>query len=134
MIGRWSGAFGQEAAPAEASSYTQLASQFFTDVSPHLESFSALSETITDPVRQIAVLESQLSAARRAGSSLAQIQLLEGKLHAAQIRLQRRQEGDSSLATWRSFGYLGAGVGVALGTVLTLYVLVRTLATSRGSR
>lgn len=132
MIGRWSGVFGQQA-PADAN-YTQLASQFLVDVSPHLESFSALSETITDPARQIAVLESQLSAARASGSSLAHIQLLEGKLNAARIRLQRRQEGDTSLATWRSLGILGAGTAIALGTVLTLFVLVRTLASARRSR
>jgi hypothetical protein len=132
MIGRWGRWGSTEPVPSE--SYTQLASQFLVDVSPHLESFSALSETITDPARQIAVLESQLQSARRSGASLQQITLLEGKLNAAKIRLQRRQEGDTSLATWRNFGIVGAGVGIALGAALTFLVLVRALASTRRTR
>lgn len=102
-------------------------SQFFSDVAPHLEAYTAVAETVSDPARQIAVLESQITAARQRGASLRELQLLQGKLTAAQIRLQRRQETDMSVRTWRSLGMLASVTGIALTASLVLFVLTRVL-------
>lgn len=136
--GSWSGPRGRYGstatvvAEAAEPGVSDVFSQYMQDIAPHLQSFTAVSETLTDPVRQIAVLEAQLASARSRGASLATLQLLEGKLNAARIRLQRRQETDESVRLWRTLGMLAAATGIAIGSATTLFILTR--AVRRSSR
>lgn len=123
-IGQYGGAWGQEEQTEQSSGSVF---DLVRDALPQLESWSQLAESVSDPARQVAVLRSQLQAALASGASLQKIELLKGKLAAAEARLQRQQETNRSVRAWRTVGMLAAVGGIALLGAITFSVLARTL-------
>lgn len=121
-IGQYGGAWGQDEQQQSGSVFDLV-----RDTLPQLESWSQFAESVSDPARQVAVLRSQLQAALASGASLQKIELLKGKLAAAEARLQRQQETSRSVRMWRTVGMLAAVGGIALLGAITFSVLARTL-------
>lgn len=122
-IGSYGGTYGEAQDSQDGGGVFDLV----RDALPQLESWSQLAESVSDPARQVAVLRSQLQAAVASGASLQRIELLKGKLAAAEARLQRQQETNRSVRAWRTVGMLAAVGGIALLGALTFSVLARTL-------
>jgi len=89
---------------------------------------TAITEQATDPYRQAAILRAQLRAAILRGASAQQIEILQGKLAAAERRIQLRSEQESTVRTWQTLGTLGIVAVVILAGSLALFGLRRAVA------
>ncbi len=92
---------------------------------------SQILEKVADPVRDVQLIESQLAAAKRRGASLAEIQEIEGKLQAAQRRMELTLAREKSSAQWSNIGKIASIAGIGLLGVIGVYFGVKAVQAAR---
>lgn len=95
---------------------------------------SALLEKVADPVREVQNLQVKLSQAKARGASLQEIQEIEGKLIAAQRRVDLQLSRERSSAQWSNLGKIAAVGGILLVGSLIVFVGVKTVRTAGGKK
>ena len=117
MQGQAFGAFGELDEEAKTNPLDLIAKW-----SPTVQ---ALTDSVTDPVRQASVLRAKLAEALARGSSSRQISVLQAQLQAAERRVQLKQEAEGSVRQFRLLGQLALVTVVGLGGSLIYFVLKR---------
>lgn len=85
----------------------------------------------TDASRQVEVLEAQIQNTRilisrtPIGKEIlrARLRKLQARKRAAERRLLKMREGESSTRTWRTLGQVGALVGIGVGVAIIVKVI-----------
>ena len=100
-------------------------------VQEYLPLVRTVIEEASDASRQVEVLDAKIQTTRRmialapiGGEVLrARLRNLQARKRAAERRLLKMREGESSTRTWRSLGQVGALVGIGVGVAIILRVI-----------
>lgn len=92
---------------------------------------SAFLEKISDPTRDVGLLETRLSNAKMQGASLATINSLEAKLAAARHRQNLEAGRERSSSQWSNIGKVAAIAGIGVAGSLIVLLLVKATRAAR---
>ena len=107
--------------------YGEGGSDLLATFAPLIPGVSQILEKVADPVRDVQLLETKLASAKRRGASLSEIEEIEGKLKAAQRRMDLTIAREKSSSQWSNIGKVASIAGIGLLAVVGVYFGVKAV-------